>query len=115
MTFTNIFNTGASGSESAERTSREVHDSIPGATDTSHIVRQTSPEAVAVMGFISTLFRSAQDAAGTQREASRDPASTVGMAASARDTASQDMEARVGEEDLPEPPEQQDPRDRPRP
>ncbi|MBB4935484.1 hypothetical protein F4561_006378 [Lipingzhangella halophila] len=115
MSFENIFNGGANESGSAEQTARDVHTNIPGATDTSHIVRQKSPEALTVMNYISSLFQNSQEMAGDQRQASQNPASTAGMAASAKGAASENMHVTISEDDLPEPPERADLPDRQRP
>ncbi|MFD0774644.1 hypothetical protein ACFQZ2_11965 [Streptomonospora algeriensis] len=79
------------------------------------MVRQKSPEALAVMNYISSLFGNVQEMAGDQRQASQDPGSTVSMATSARAAAAENMHVTISEDDLPDSPEQADLPDRPPP
>ncbi|MEV2275050.1 hypothetical protein AB0I72_05655 [Nocardiopsis sp. NPDC049922] len=120
MTFTNIFDSGAGEARSAEDSAQNIHGRIPGVRperegvdpelfedipETARdpkIIRETSPEALNIMGsFITPLFRNTQTAAARQREASESPASTTGMASSTKDEAFTKVEVSIGDEDQP--------------
>lgn len=121
MTFKNIFNSGGSRAESAEGSARNVSEKIPGARPEREGVdpelyedlppeterdpktmRETSPEALAVLnGFITPLFESTRTVAAEQRSAAEDPASTSDMASAAKDEAFTHVEAEIRDEDRP--------------
>ncbi|SEE46959.1 hypothetical protein SAMN05428954_2717 [Streptomyces sp. 2112.3] len=120
MTFKNIFDSGGNEAKSAEDSAQNVNEKIPGAWPEREgvdpelyegipeaardpkIIRETSPEALAVMnGFLAPLFKNTQTAATKQREASENPESTSGMASSAKDEAFKKVEVEIRDEDQP--------------
>ncbi|MFI6574815.1 hypothetical protein ACIBFB_03365 [Nocardiopsis sp. NPDC050513] len=120
MTFKNIFDSGAGEAGSAEDSAQNVHERIPGARperegvdpelfedipETARdpkIIRETSPEALDIMGnFITPLFRNTRTAAARQRDASENPASTTDMASSTKDEAFTKVRVEIGDEDRP--------------
>ncbi|GAA1467322.1 hypothetical protein NE857_19065 [Nocardiopsis exhalans] len=121
MSFKNIFDNGENEAGSAEESARAVYERIPGARPEREgidpelvegipeverdpkIIRETSPEALKVMGgFISPMFRNTQTAAAEQRGTSEDPESTTSMASSAKDEAFKRVEVEIRDEDRPE-------------
>lgn len=120
MTFKNVFDSGGDEAKSAEESARKVHERIPGARPEwegvdpelfddipevardPKIVRETSPEALSVMGdFIAPLFRNTQGVAAKQRESSENPESTSSMASSAKDEAFRKVQVEIRDEDRP--------------
>ncbi|MCF3176541.1 MULTISPECIES: hypothetical protein [Streptomyces] len=120
MTFKNIFDGGESEAKSAEESAQKVNEKIPGAWPEREgvdpelydgipeaardpkIIRETSPEALAIMNsFITPLFQNTQTAATKQREASENPESTSGMASSAKDEAFKKVKVEIRDEDQP--------------
>ncbi len=120
MTFQNIFGSGGSEAKSAEESARKARENIPGAWPEREgldpelydgipevardpkIVRETSPEALDIMGnFIAPLFRNTQTAAAEQQAASENPDSTAGMASSAKDETFKKVKVEIKEEDQP--------------
>ncbi|MFB8765602.1 hypothetical protein [Nocardiopsis alba] len=121
MTFKNIFGNGKNEARAAEESSRNVHEKIPGARPEwegvdpellegipeverdPKLVRETSPEALAIMnGFVTPLFQNTQTAASTQQDAAEDPASASDMASAAKDKAFEDVEVEIDEKDRPD-------------
>ncbi|MBQ1084074.1 hypothetical protein [Nocardiopsis sp. B62] len=120
MTFKNIFGNGGKEAGAAEESARDVHGRIPGARPEwegvdpelfdgipeverdPKLVRETSPEALKILGgFVAPLFGNTRAAATEQRAASEDPGSTTDMASSTRDEASGKVTVEVEEEDQP--------------
>jgi len=120
MTFKNIFDSGGKEAKAAEDSAQnvdekipgawperegvdpELYDGIPDAPRDPKIVRETSPEALAIMNnFLTPLFKNTQTAAAKQREASENPESTSGMASSAKDEAFKKVEVEIRDEDQP--------------
>ncbi|UFQ16493.1 MULTISPECIES: hypothetical protein [Streptomyces] len=120
MTFKNIFGSGGSEAKSAEESARKARENIPGAWPEREgvdpelydgipevardpkIVRETSPEALDIMGnFIAPLFKNTQTAAAAQQAASENPESTTGMASSAKDDAFKKVKVEIKDEDQP--------------
>ncbi|MEW2436129.1 hypothetical protein AB0952_18525 [Streptomyces caniferus] len=120
MTFKNIFDNGGNEAKSAEDSAQNINEKIPGAWPEREgvdpelydgipeaardpkIIRETSPEALAVMNsFLAPLFKNTQTAATKQREASENPESTSGMASSAKDEAFKKVEVEIRDEDRP--------------
>ncbi|MEV0256023.1 hypothetical protein AB0H82_17400 [Streptomyces sp. NPDC050732] len=120
MSFKNIFESGGGEAKSAEESAQKVRDDIPGArpeeegvdpelydgippvTRDPKTVRETSPEALNIVNnFITPLFRNTRTAAAAQQAASEDPASTTGMASSAKDEAFKKVKVEIRDEDRP--------------
>lgn len=119
MSFKNIFDSGGSEAEAAERRARnaripgarperegvdpELYDGIPPETGRDpKIMRETSPEALDIMNsFIAPLFKNTQTVAAEQRAASENPASTSDMASSTKDEAFTNVEVEIRDEDRP--------------
>ena len=96
MVFDNIFNSASKGAKifsvdgegarSGEDTDNNLSSSkIHGASFEAKIVREESPEARNVLGFISALINTTQQAASEQKTYANDPGSTSNMASSIMD------------------------------
>jgi hypothetical protein len=120
VSFKNIFNGGGNEAKAAGESAREVRGRIPGARPEREgvdpelyedipevdrdpkIMRETSPEALDIMnGFLAPMFENTRTAAAEQRATSENPASTSGMASSAKDEAFTKVDAEVRDEDKP--------------
>lgn len=120
MTFKNIFDSGGSEAKSAEEAARKARENIPGAWPEREgvdpelydgipevrrdpkLVRETSPEALDIMGnFIAPLFKNTQTAATKQQAASESAESTTTMASAAKDEAFKKAGVVIKEEDQP--------------
>ncbi|WP_017570480.1 hypothetical protein [Nocardiopsis halotolerans] len=121
MSFKNIFGIGGNEARDAEEASRnvygkipgvrperegvdpELYDGIPPAEPDPKIIRETSPEALAIMNtFVTPLFGNTRTVAAEQRKTSEDPGSTSGMASSAKDRAFTTVRVGIRDEDRPE-------------
>jgi hypothetical protein len=82
MLFDNIFSFASKGAKSGEGIDPDLSDKIPGASPAAKIVREVSPEASAVLDFISTLSGAIQQNASTQKTYANEPGSTAQAASS---------------------------------
>ncbi|HEY0757373.1 MAG TPA: malectin domain-containing carbohydrate-binding protein [Ktedonobacteraceae bacterium] len=82
MLFDNIFSFASEGAKSGADIAPKLSDKIPGTGPSAKIVREESPEALAVLGFINTLTRATQQNASTQKTYANDPGSTAQAASS---------------------------------
>ncbi|MGW2031797.1 hypothetical protein [Streptomyces sp. NPDC001356] len=91
-------------------------DAIHGASSRAKVVRETSPEARAVLGFLGSFVRTTQASAGEQARYARDPGSVSEAAAAGMQESSttvtqhsglqkdEDLETRPSKSDLTKPP-----------
>jgi hypothetical protein len=82
MLFDNIFSFASQGATSGEDIGQRLSNEIPGNSSTAKIVREESPEALAVLGFIGALSRVTLQAASTQNADANDPGTTSQAASS---------------------------------
>lgn len=95
MLFDNIFSFAGNGAKSGEDLDPTLSDKIPGAESSAKIVREVSPEASAVLGFISTLTGAIQQNASTQKTYANDPGSTAQAASSVMKESSNSLDEMV--------------------
>ncbi|MEV4441453.1 hypothetical protein AB0K09_20990 [Streptomyces sp. NPDC049577] len=113
MSFKNIFDSGGNEADSARQAADAFNKNTPGSGDVSEavrkleserdpwLVRQTAHGAFDVMGFLGPLFQKFHDVSADQRTVSEDPASTSGMASSAKNKAFENVQVKIRDEDLP--------------
>lgn len=104
MLFDNIFSFASKGAKSSEDIDSTLSDKIPGAEPSAKIVREVSPEASAVLGFIGTLTGAIQQNASTQQTYANHPGSTAQAASSVMKESSgslHDMVEKTGEQPFP--------------
>jgi FKBP-type peptidyl-prolyl cis-trans isomerase len=92
MLFDNIFSFASEGAKSCEGIGQSLSNEIPGASPSAKIVREESPEALAVLGFISTLTKATQQATNKQNADANDPGSTSKAASSVVEKASESLQ-----------------------
>lgn len=97
MIFNNIFSFASEGAKSGEGIGQSLSNEIPGASPSKKIVREESPEAIAVLGFISTLTNATQQAASKQNADANDPGTTSQAASSVMKKSNETLE---GDADL---------------
>jgi hypothetical protein len=91
MIFDNIFSSAGKGAKSGEDTGQSLSSGIPGASPTAKRVREESPEALNVLGFISALTKTFQQAASEQNAYANDPESTSKAASSVMEKSSESL------------------------
>jgi len=104
MLFDNIFSFASKGATSGEDIDPTLSDKIPGTEPSAKVVREVSPEASAVLGFISTLTGAIQQNASTQNTYANNPGSTAQAASSVMKESSRsldDMVEKTGTQPFP--------------
>jgi hypothetical protein len=120
MSYQNAFTGGAGEAESAEQSARALHEKIPGAWPERKgvdpelyddipdeprdpkIVNEMSPGALNVVGnVLAPLFQNFQTVAADQLNVSVNPASTATMASSTLDETSENIKAKISDDDKP--------------
>lgn len=93
MLFDNIFSFASEGAKSGEDIDPKLSGKIPGAEPDAKIVREVSPEASAVLGFINTLTGAIQQNANAQKTYANDPGSTAQAASSVMKKSRESLES----------------------
>jgi len=92
MLFDNIFSFASEGATSSEDINPTLFEKIPGVNPSAKVVREVSPEASAVLDFISTLTRTTQQNASTQKTYANDPGSSAQAASSVMKESSRSLD-----------------------
>jgi len=104
MLFDNIFSFARAEAKPSEDIDATLSDKIPGAEPSAKVVREVSPEASAVLGFIGTLTGAIQQNASTQQTYANQPGSTAQAASSVMKESSKsldDIVEKTGERPFP--------------
>lgn len=120
MSFDNVFDSGGSEADSAEKSADALKKNTPGADQKAPgakgvpknvhdlererdpwLVRQTAHGALDVMGFLGPMFQKFKEASAAQKDVAQKPQSTSDMASSAKDKAFEKVQVRIRDEDLP--------------
>ncbi|MCW7761197.1 hypothetical protein [Photorhabdus luminescens] len=95
MSFDSIFSFGKDNAETAQNLSKLLENRIPGspADPNAKIIKETSPEALAVMGFLNGFMGTVQKTSQTHSESFNDPKTTGNMASSSMKEGSKTVDA----------------------